>query len=82
MMFNVYSSERGARFTLKMGEFRELAEVRQLAECAAKLGQHVLYRAFLQTPKTASGEHFATAFAISGGVVREHKDVTIPAEHW
>ena len=81
-MYNVYSSERGARFTLKMGEFDDLDEIRQLAECAAKLGQHVLYRAFLQTPGTVSGEYFATAFAISGGVVREHKDVSIPAAHW
>lgn len=84
-MVNVYEQDRCGstnRPMIIMPPMRDAGEVRSLAEAAAKLGHRAFYRVFEQTPGTATGQQFLTAFSVINGVVREHSDVSIPSEHW
>ena len=83
-MFNVYAQHQISKGTsmIIMPQERSIEGVRLLAEAAANLGHNVLYRAFEVTSDSVTGEQFETSFSVLNGVVREHKDVTIPREHW
>lgn len=76
-MIEVYNQHRGSNIVLPL--MRDIDEVRNFAECCARLGYDAFYRAFEVVP---DGYRYVTSFSVLAGVVREHKDVTIPAEHW
>lgn len=76
-MIAVYNQHRGSNILFPL--MRDVAEVRLLADCAAQLFHDAFYRAFEVVP---DGYRYVTSFSVLGGRVREHKDVTIPAEHW
>ena len=79
-MYSVYSTHKGGNVTLP--PVHDPREAYELACVAARLGHDVLYRVFEQTSDSPTGERYLTAWSVLGGVVREHKDVTIPAAHW
>lgn len=80
MPYNVYSCHKGSRFLLP--SVASLGEAQALANAYAKRGIDALIRLFFQTPSSVTGEHFAAAFSVLGGVVTPHFDVTIPTAHW
>jgi len=59
-----------------------LASVRRFAYNVARTGKDALYRVFELTDKSPTGEQYLTSYSVLDGVVREHKDVTIPTAHW
>jgi len=58
---------------------RTLEDVRRYAEVSAEQGgEPWIYRVFEQTPGSATGERFVTAFLTMDGKVEEWKDVSFP----
>lgn len=79
-MYNVYQQHRESN--IKMPQERDIDSVRRTADASANLGHDAFYRVFEIIPDSITGERFATAFSVLGGVVKEHKSVTFPMEHY
>ncbi len=59
-----------------------LNTVKEFANLMGRMNRDGLYRVFELTDESPTGERFVTAYSVLSGVVREHKDVTIPTAHW
>ena len=79
-MLNVYNNYSFGMIALP--PFHSLDEVKEFAGIVAKRGVKAFYRVFEQTDESPTGEQFVTSFSVLNGMVREHRDVTIPIEHW
>lgn len=67
----IYIVRKGGRQVSFEGD---LQCCKELAEMAAAKKENALYRFF--------NPNFVTSFSSVDGVCTEHKDVTIPIEHW
>jgi len=75
--YMVYGQHKGSNISMP---FSALSEIAEMAQCAATNGYDELYRVFRVEPNGA--QRFVTAWSVLDGVVREHRDVTIPAKHF
>ena len=75
--FRIYSDHKGSSLELPKCT---LQAAQKLAQAAADLQHDTLYRLFSE--ETPGRFQFETAFSVLAGQVREHRDVTIPKEHW
>lgn len=77
--YQIIESHKGAHITMPPPYEDTLDgavnEARELAQAGAQLGHDCFYRVF-------GPDGYVTAFGCFEGKVREHRDVTIPKNHW
>lgn len=71
-MLMVYNDHKRAHTTMRVLSEQD---AKDLAYAAASHGHDAFYRVF-------GPQGFITAWSVLNGQVKEHRDVTIPLEHW
>ena len=82
MRIRVYSQHKGSNIIMPESGLSTLEQIREFVNLIAAVKRDALYRVFELTDKSPTGEQYLTSYSVLDGVVREHKDVTIPTAHW